>query len=129
VYAFDDGQGLLDAEDPSAEDVSGDLAGLHAKLFLGEAERRARVSIGSANATEAALGAPDRPGNSVEFQVELVGVRARHGVEPTLDGLLDAGLPQPFVPADEPVAEEPREVIGRELELAASRLAAGKFVA
>ena len=129
VYAFDDGQGLLDAEDQSAEDVSGELAGLHAKLFLGEAERRARVWIGSANATEAALGAPDRPGNSVEFLVELDGVRARHGVEPTLDGLLDAGLLQPFVPAEEPVAEEPREAIARELELAASRLAAGKFAA
>ena len=129
VYAFDDGQGLLDAENPSPGDVDGELAGLHAKLFLGEADRRAHVWIGSANATEAALGAPGRPGNSVEFLVELHGVRARHGIQPTLDGLLDAGLLQPFVPAEEAIAEEPSEAITRELELTASRLAAGTFTA
>ena len=129
VYAFDDGQGLLDAENPTTGDVSGDLAGLHAKLFLGEADRRARVWIGSANATETALGAPDRPGNSVEFLVELDGVRARHGVQPTLDALIDAGLLKPFIAAEQAVAEEPREAITRELELAASRLAAGTFTA
>ena len=61
--------------------------------------------------------------------MELDGVRSRHGVRPTLDGLLDAGMLQPFVPAEKAVEEEPREAITRELELAASKLAAGTFIA
>jgi hypothetical protein len=51
------------------------LAGLHAKLYIIERNRRAHVFIGSANATDAAFG------GNVELLVELVGGATKLGVD------------------------------------------------
>lgn len=125
VFAFDDGQGLLDAGNPAGDDSVEELAGLHAKLFLGEADRRARVWVGSANATQAALGAPNRPAENVELLVELDAVRSRHGITATRDGLLDAGLVRKFAPDAQPESDEAAASLERDLERLATRLASG----
>lgn len=52
--------------------------GLHAKCYVTEDGTRARVYTGSANATEAGLGL------NVEFLVELIGPRARFGIDALL---------------------------------------------
>ena len=130
VFAFDDGQGLLDADNPDGDDGLDELAGLHAKLFLGEADRRARLWVGSANASEAALGTPDAPASNVELLVELDGVRSRHGIAATRDGLLDSGLLRPFVPSAEPQGEDSaEELLQRDLEKVATQLASGALCA
>jgi len=64
-------------DDPSGSDDPADqqiLAGLHAKLYVAERNRRAHVFIGSANATDAAFG------GNVEILVELVGGATKLGV-------------------------------------------------
>lgn len=61
-----------DADDPGDRQV---LAGLHAKFYVVERNRRAHVFIGSANATDAAFG------GNVELLVELVGGASKLGVE------------------------------------------------
>lgn len=63
----------LPADD--AEPSRGILTGLHAKFYVTEDGKRARVFVGSANATDAAFG-----GNT-EFLVELLGTRKSLGVE------------------------------------------------
>lgn len=129
VFAFDDGQGLLDAGNPVGNDAVKELAGLHAKLFLGEADRRARLWVGSANATEAALGSPTKPGTNVELLVELSGVRSRHGVQATSDGLVNAGLLRKFVAPTEPTVDPVDEEMQRDLQHLATRLASGALKA
>ncbi len=59
-------------DDPADQQI---LAGLHAKLYVVERNRRAHVFIGSANATDAAFG------GNVEILVELVGGATRLGVD------------------------------------------------
>jgi hypothetical protein len=61
-----------DADDPADQQI---LAGLHAKLYVIERNRRAHVFIGSANATDAAFG------GNVEILVELVGGATKLGVD------------------------------------------------
>jgi hypothetical protein len=51
------------------------LYGLHAKIHILEYDRRARVLVGSANATSAAFS------RNVEFMVELGGMSSRHGAK------------------------------------------------
>ena len=60
------------ADDPADQQI---LAGLHAKLYVVERNRRAHVFIGSANATDAAFG------GNVEILVELVGGATKLGVD------------------------------------------------
>ena len=55
------------------------LNGLHAKLFIEEEGRQARMYTGSANATEAAFG------RNVEFLVELVGRKSVLGIDAMMD--------------------------------------------
>lgn len=55
------------------------LAGLHAKIYVVERNRRAHVFVGSANATDAAFG------GNVEVLVELVGGATKLGVDTFLD--------------------------------------------
>jgi hypothetical protein len=65
-------------DEPTDADDSADhqiLAGLHAKLYVIERNRRAHVFIGSANATDAAFG------GNVEILVELVGGATKLGVD------------------------------------------------
>jgi hypothetical protein len=61
-----------DADDAANQQI---LAGLHAKLYVIERNRRAHVFIGSANATDAAFG------GNVELLVELVGGATKLGVD------------------------------------------------
>jgi hypothetical protein len=64
-----------DADTSSLPGETNLLGGLHAKFYVVERGRRSHFFIGSANATEAAFG------GNVEFLVELVGGRAKLGVD------------------------------------------------
>ena len=86
AYAFDDGSAPdLDAEQvrSSPDDPGRPLVGLHAKVFAFEDESRARLFLGSANATGAAFN------NNVEVLVELVGPATVLGIDRLCDGTGD----------------------------------------
>ena len=78
VYAFKSG---LEPESEDTEESLPPLAGLHAKVYVIDDGWKARVGIGSANSTEAALGDPPR---NVEFMVELVGSKSKFGIDALL---------------------------------------------
>ena len=78
VYAFR--TGLKPEPDDSQMDLL-PLAGLHAKMFVIDDGWDARLIIGSANATGAALGNPPR---NVEFMVELSGRKRLLGIDTLL---------------------------------------------
>ena len=78
VYAF---RSALEPEPDDTDESLPLLAGLHAKLFVIDDGWNARVAVGSANSTAAALGNPPR---NVEFMVELVGKRSRFGIDALL---------------------------------------------
>ena len=79
VCAFKDG---LDLETEDADADLAPLGGLHAKVYVIDDGWDARVIVGSANATNAALADPSR---NVEFMVELVGRKSVFGIEKLLD--------------------------------------------
>ena len=86
LYAFDDGSvpDLMTDEDRlSPHDPGRPLVGLHAKVFAFEDEGRARLFLGSANATGAAFH------NNVEILVELAGSTAVLGIDRLCDGTDD----------------------------------------
>ncbi|MDP3983874.1 MAG: phospholipase D family protein, partial [Acidimicrobiia bacterium] len=110
-------------EAPDRDTAKSYLEGLHAKCFIADAGRDARVWTGSANATDAAYG------GNVEFLVELIGRRARVGIEavmadqpgqPTLRSILEPYRP----PNGEPMALTADEEIERDLDAARRRLGA-----
>lgn len=68
------------APDPPDADGRVELSGLHAKVYVTEAGKRATIWSGSANATDAAFG------RNVEFLVGLEGPAARCGLNTILDG-------------------------------------------
>ena len=119
TYVLDPMAGIADDESVQSSDTAepapaqGLLSGLHAKLYVveprGRAER-ARVLIGSANATSAAFG------GNVEFLVELDGSRRLLGVDSLVgeDGSLSP-LVQPYRAAGG-AAPEPNEDERRDLE-------------
>ena len=78
VYAF---RTSLEPEPEDTDESLPLLAGLHAKIFVIDDGWSARVAVGSANATAAAL---DNPPRNVEFMVELVGKRSRFGIDALL---------------------------------------------
>ena len=78
VYAFKSG---LEPESEDTEESLPPLAGLHAKVYVIDDGWKARIGIGSANSTEAALGEPPR---NVEFMVELVGSKSKFGIDALL---------------------------------------------
>ena len=78
VFAFRPG---LEPESEDTEESLPPLAGLHAKVYVIDDGWKARVGMGSANSTSAALG--DLPRN-VEFMVELVGSKSRFGIDALL---------------------------------------------
>ena len=80
VYAF---RSSLDPEPEDSDESLPPLAGLHAKVFVIDDGWNARVAVGSANSTAAALG--EQPRN-VEFMVELEGKRSRFGIDALLRG-------------------------------------------
>jgi hypothetical protein len=124
---FDDPGALLDVDDDLAADGGGDreeadpveLAGLHAKIYVGERGRRAVIFVGSPNATAAAF---DR---NVEFLVQLRGSRAQHGIQAVRAALDEAGLLTPFKHEGLPAIDEAGEALERKLERAAHELATG----
>lgn len=115
-----------DGDRPPAEPgtpQAGVLAGLHAKLYVVERNRRAHVFIGSANATRAAWS------GNVEVLVELVGGASKLGVDTFLDD--DA----PFAALLEPYATaggappDPQEEALRALQDLLRDLAEARFTA
>jgi len=98
-------------EEPSGEEepepAGEPLSGLHAKIYVAEYGWNARVWIGSANATAAAL---DR---NVEFLVELRGKRSALGIDRLMrrekDETSFADLLQPYSPPEAPIAPDPVE--------------------
>jgi hypothetical protein len=119
TYVVDPMAGIVadELEQPSeAQDPAPNhnlLSGLHAKLYVIEPHgkaQRARVLIGSANATSAALG------GNVEFMVELEGPRKLLGVDSLMgeEGSLRA-LVEPYQ-ATGGAAHEPDEDDRRDLE-------------
>ena len=78
VFAFRPG---LEPESEDLEESLPPLAGLHAKVYVIDDGWKARIGIGSANSTAAALGDPPR---NVEFMVELVGSKSRFGIDALL---------------------------------------------
>ena len=78
VYAFRSG---LEPEPEDSEESLLPLAGLHAKIYVIDDGWNARVGVGSANSTGAALGNPPR---NVEFMVELAGRKSRYGIDALL---------------------------------------------
>ena len=78
VFAFRPG---LEPESEDTEESLPPLAGLHAKVYVMDDGWKARVGVGSANSTAAALGDPPR---NVEFMVELVGSKSRFGIDALL---------------------------------------------
>ena len=119
TYVIDAMAGIADDDSEQSSDEAepaptrGLLSGLHAKLYVvepwGRAER-ARVLIGSANATDAAFG------GNVEFLVEIDGSRRLLGVDALMgeDGALRP-LVQPYR-AVGGAAPEPDEDERRDLE-------------
>ena len=94
-YVFDDGS-LADLGPEEARtsphDPGRPLVGLHAKIFAFEDEGRARLFLGSANATGAAFS------SNVEILLELVGSREVLGIDRLCDGTEDErGLRDFFV--------------------------------
>lgn len=121
AYAFDDGSTQdLDAETDrsSPDDPDRPLVGLHAKVFAFEDEGRARLFLGSANATGAAFN------TNVEVLVELAGPATVMGIDQLCGGTSDEpslrGLFKPHGKAntgsdadDDPWLDQPRRVIAR----------------
>lgn len=86
AYAFDDGSSVdLDAaqERLTPKDPGRPIVGLHAKVFAFEVGDRARVFLGSANATGAAFT------RNVEILVELIGSVETLGIDSLCDGTED----------------------------------------
>jgi len=107
----DEREGDEEQPSPPAADDDDDARGLHAKLFVVESGATARLWVGSANATAAALlqDAPVGPSRNVEFLVELAGPAAKVGIDAILQSTDDkAGLRDLLVPWRPP--EQPDEV-------------------
>jgi len=78
-YTLDEGcEAIAPQEESTPAPAIEQLSGLHAKLFVADAGRNAHVWTGSANATTAAF-----DGN-VEFLVELIGKKAKFGIDATI---------------------------------------------
>ena len=86
VYTFDDGEATdigAEQEDFSKNDPGRPLVGLHAKIFAFEDGNRARLFLGSANATGSAFI------NNVELLVELTGPTSVLGIDRLCDATED----------------------------------------
>ena len=111
VYAF---KSHLEPEPEDSEESFIPLIGLHAKIYVIDDGWNARVGVGSANSTAAALGNPPR---NVEFMVELIGKKSRFGIKALLasDSKGAAGtfssLIEEFDPADAGTVAEDEDSI------------------
>jgi len=98
------------------------LGGLHAKVYVAEAGRQARLVVGSANATTAGL-----HGNNVEFLVEFVGGPNALGVDKLLhesDGL--GSLLESYRPTGGAAPSE-EDALARSLDRALRAVASVRF--
>ena len=138
-YVLSPGAGLdaSDSEEEGAEQPEDlplvedglELAGLHAKLFLFENGREARLFTGSANATGAALDV------NVEVLVELVGRKKDCGIasflgpedDPRLDSI--RSLLENYHPPERPEPEPPERKLEREVDRLVRLLAAAPLTA
>ncbi len=115
--------------EPAAARDEVELAGLHAKLFLFENGREARLFTGSANATAAAFGL------NVEVLVELVGTKKDCGIASLLGSEDDAQLEtlrsllQEYQPASDPEPDDPKQELERKAERFARMLGAARLTA
>lgn len=107
-YVIDDLVVGAETEEPESADLAGagvedrlEPAGLHAKLFIMESGWYATWFLGSANATNAALGHAN-----VEFVVELHGKRSRVGIDAVLGDDEDNAL-RALLRSHEPSLEAP----------------------
>lgn len=104
VYILDEeaeGRDELDVgDDPKEGPEMQKHSGLHAKLYMAEYGKTARLWTGSANATSAAFG------NNVEFMVELTGNKARIGIDQFLGdiekGTAFRNLLKSYIPPSNP---------------------------
>lgn len=130
IYAFRSGL------EPEPEDTGEDLAplaGLHAKVFVIDDGWDARVVVGSANSTAAALGSAPR---NVEFMVELEGRKSRFGIDALLrpgskgDAGTFSALLEPFDRTELGTAGEDEDAAAMELllENAAAALAKAEMM-
>lgn len=108
--------------------ASPSLVGLHAKVYVADAGRRARIWTGSANATDAAYAC------NVEFLVELGGTRGRCGVDAILsrtDGAVSfADLLQEYrPPAEVPAVDLEQERLEARVEEARQMVARAGLIA
>jgi hypothetical protein len=78
VYAFTDDEAEEEEHADATPEVDTPLAGLHAKLYVLEAGRYAKLLTGSANATTAAFS------GNVEILAMLVGPRSKCGIDALL---------------------------------------------
>lgn len=114
--------------DEAALDPGTELTGLHAKVYVADAGWKARIWVGSANATQAAFE------RNVEFLAELEGPKNRCGIDAILgeaghDRSL-ASLLRDYEPAAEPVeVDTVLEELERELERVRRRIARTHIVA
>jgi hypothetical protein len=116
-----------ESDDTSPEAMPESLSGLHAKLYIADAGRKARVWTGSANATGSAF-----DGN-VEFLVELVGEKGRCGVNAFLSQAKGEtsfrDMLQEYAPSNEPATDPELKRLERLADRARRELAAAGFTA
>ena len=122
-------EGAEQPEDPPLVEDGIELAGLHAKLFLFENGREARLFTGSANATGSALDL------NVEVLVELVGRKKDGGIAsflgPEDDLRLDSirSLLEKYHPPERPEPEPQERKLEREVDRLVRLLAAAPLTA
>ena len=105
-----------------------ELTGLHAKVYVADAGWKARVWIGSANATQAAFA------RNVEFLAELEGPKSRCGIDailgdPNHERSLASLLQRYDPPPDAAPVDTVMEALERELERLRRRIAGARLVA
>jgi hypothetical protein len=99
--------------EPVSTEQAAELSGLHAKIIVTESGKRARVWMGSANATDAAYNL------NVEFLVELQGPVGKCGIDRFLDPDRQTGfaaLLQEYVRTGPPPTETPEERLKRQFD-------------
>ena len=102
-----DAEGAGEGRRDPADDEEERLRGLHAKLYVADTGREARVWTGSANATHAAFS------GNVEFLVELRGSKSECGIDRVLHGVEGETsfrqLLQEYMPPEAPPEPDPEQ--------------------
>ena len=108
---------VLNALAGVGEDESAILTGLHAKLYVVEYDRQARVFVGSANATDAAF-----TGN-VEILVEMAGSKHKFGIASMVGPDTPfTSILEPYVRSDEPPPDHDPDLADLVRRIAATSL-------